>query len=223
MKHMSEALLLIVAGYLVGSMPFGYWLVRLRHGEDIRRHGSGNIGATNVWRNFGALSGVPIALLDVVKGFVPAVLGMVLVGPLVGVLAGAAAMLGHWRPLFLRLHKGGKMVATCGGAVIGLAPLVALVGVGVWIALFLATRYASIASMTAAVALPVCAILLGQPLSVVIFVSASALGVIVLHRPNISRLLAGKEHRFHLWRRWRRGGSGRKRRPSVSSPQARTR
>ena len=115
--------LVVLGGYLLGSMPFGYWLVRLLKGEDIRTVGSGNIGATNVWRTYGKGYGIPIVVLDVAKGFVPALVGTILVGELVGVLAGGAAMLGHWRPLFLRFQKGGKTVATAGGTFFGVAPL----------------------------------------------------------------------------------------------------
>jgi hypothetical protein len=87
-----------VVGYLAGSIPTGYWLVRALRGEDIRRVGSGNIGATNVWRTSGARYGVPVMLLDTLKGFVPALLAAIYVGALAGVIAGGAAMLGHWRP-----------------------------------------------------------------------------------------------------------------------------
>src|SRR5438876_5682986 len=124
-------------------MPFGYWLVRLTKGVDIRTVGSGNIGATNVWRTYGRKYGLPVVLLDTAKGFVPALLATIYVSHLAGVVTGAAAMLGHWRPLFLRFAKGGKMVATCGGAFLGVAPLVGAAGAGVWILVFLLTRYAS--------------------------------------------------------------------------------
>src|SRR6188508_2098119 len=130
------AALVVLGGYLLGSMPFGYWVVRLFKGEDIRKVGSGNIGATNVWRTYGKAYGIPIVLLDTAKGFVPALVGTLLVGELVGVLAGGAAMLGHWRPLFLRFQKGGKTVATAGGTLFGVAPLLALVAGVVWIATF---------------------------------------------------------------------------------------
>src|SRR5262245_5495543 len=116
--------LLVVAGYLAGSMPFGYWLVRLVKGVDIRAVGSGNIGASNVWRLYGARLGLAVMVLDMLKGFAPALAATLLVGDLAGVLAGAAAMLGHWRPLFLGFARGGKMVATAGGAFLGVAPVV---------------------------------------------------------------------------------------------------
>jgi len=199
------AALLVLAGYLAGSIPSGYWLVRLVRGEDIRRLGSGNIGGSNVWRCFGARFGLPVVLFDVLKGFVPALVASQTHGSLVAVLTGAAAMLGHWRPLFMGFRRGGKMVATCGGAIIGFAPLVALVGVVVWAAVFLVGRYASLASILAAISLAPAALLLDQDLPVIIFMGAAALAIIWLHRANIVRLAHGEENRFQLWhRRWRK-------------------
>jgi glycerol-3-phosphate acyltransferase PlsY len=198
-----STLVCVVAGYLAGSMPFGYWIVRLFKGVDIRTVGSGNIGASNVFRTYGPKLGVPVILLDVAKGFVPAFLAAHYVGDLAGVLAGGAAMLGHWRPLFLRFARGGKMVATCGGVVLGVAPLVGLAGAAVWLTVFLAFRYASVASMVSAVALPLLALLFGEPWPVVAFGALAAVGVVVLHRANIRRLLSGTENRFHLRRRKR--------------------
>lgn len=200
------AVLVVLGGYLLGSMPFGYWLVRLLKGEDIRKVGSGNIGATNVWRTYGKAYGIPIVLLDVAKGFVPALVGTILVGELVGVLAGGAAMLGHWRPLFLGFARGGKIVATTGGVALALAPLAALSAAAVWIAVFFLTRYASLASIVAAVSLPLWALLYGASWPVVAFTAGAALAIIVLHRTNIRRLLAGEENRIEL-RRPRLGGS----------------
>ena len=201
---MSVAVLIVAGGYLAGSMPFGYWIVRLFRGEDIRKHGSGNVGGTNVWRSFGARFGLPVIFLDILKGLIPALIASLTQGALVAVLAGAAAMLGHWRPLFLRFRRGGKMVATCGGAVIGIAPLVAAVGVVVWATVFVVGRYASLASILAAISLAPAAILLGEPPLVVVFMGVAALAIIWLHHANIGRLVRGQEHRFGLWRRWRR-------------------
>src|SRR5438067_4310517 len=100
--------LFAVAGYLAGSMPFGYWLVRVAKGVDIRTVGSGNIGATNVWRTYGRWYGLPVMALDVLKGFGPAYAGVHVHSHLAGVLAGGAAMAGHYRPLVLRFQRGGK-------------------------------------------------------------------------------------------------------------------
>jgi glycerol-3-phosphate acyltransferase PlsY len=194
------AALIVLGGYLAGSCPFGYWLVRLVKHEDIRRVGSGNIGATNVWRTYGRWLGVPVVLLDVLKGFVPALVGVLLVSDLVGILAGAFAMLGHWRPLFLRFEKGGKMVATCGGVLFGVAWLVGLGGLAVWIVVFLLGRYASLASIMAALSLPVLAFVFGEPNSVILFSAAAGAGVVLLHRANLDRLRRGTESRFRFRR-----------------------
>jgi glycerol-3-phosphate acyltransferase PlsY len=192
--------LFVIVGYLAGSIPTGYWLVRALRGEDIRKTGSGNIGATNVWRAYGARLGVPVMFLDTMKGFVPALLATIYVSHLAGVLAGGAAMLGHWRPLFLRFEKGGKAVATCGGAFFGVAPVVGGIGAGVWILVFVLFRYASVASIVAALSLPVIAVALGEPWPVIAFGSIAALAVILLHRPNIARLRSGTETRFRFRR-----------------------
>jgi acyl phosphate:glycerol-3-phosphate acyltransferase len=190
--------LLVAGGYLLGSMPWGYWLVRLVKRDDIRRHGSGNIGGTNVWRVYGWRFGLPVVVLDTAKGFAPALVAVLVESDLAGVLAGAAAMFGHWRPLFLRWQRGGKMVATCGGAFLGVAPVVGAVGAAVWITVFLLFRYASLASIVAALALPVAAVLLDESWPVIAFASAAAVAVVVLHRANIARLRAGTENRFRL-------------------------
>ena len=193
---MLENALIIAGGYLIGSIPFGVVVVRLFRGEDIRKQGSGNIGASNVWRAYGRWLGVPVALLDVAKGFVPALIGVKLGGEWVGVLAGAAAMLGHARPIWLGFSKGGKMVATGGGVVLALAPLAAAICLLVWLATFVLFRYASLASLVAAVALPIFCLLLGEPWPTVIFATVASLAVIALHRQNIGRLLHGTESRF---------------------------
>ncbi|HKG45008.1 MAG TPA: glycerol-3-phosphate 1-O-acyltransferase PlsY [Gaiellaceae bacterium] len=199
---MSTALFAL-AGYLAGSVPTGYWLVLALRREDIRKVGSGNIGATNVWRTYGVAYGVPVMLLDTLKGFLPALLATIYVGHLAGVIAGGAAMLGHWRPLFMKFARGGKVVATCGGAFLGVAPLVGGIGAVVWIVVFALCRYASVASIAAALSLPLTAVVIGEPWPVVAFAAIAALAVIVLHRPNISRLRAGTETRF----RFRRAGA----------------
>jgi acyl phosphate:glycerol-3-phosphate acyltransferase len=199
--------ILTVFGYLCGSMPWGYWLVRIFRGEDIRTKGSGNIGATNVWRLYGRRLGIAAVLLDTLKGFVPALLATQLVGHGSGVLAGAAAMLGHYRPLFLGFRKGGKMVATAGGAFFGVAPLVGLVGAVVWLLFFVTTRYASVASLAAALSLAPSAWLLGYPWPVIVLGVFAAIGVFALHRANLGRLWRGEENRSTLWRRWWRKGA----------------
>jgi len=193
-------LLVVPFAYLLGSLPFGYWLPRIFRGEDIRTHGSGNVGASNVFRVYGRRLGAAVAVLDVAKGFAAALLGIWAGGALVGILAGSAAMIGHARPIFLRFQKGGKMVATAGGATFALAPLAAFCCIGVWLVVFLLTRYASLASIATALGLAVFVVLFDYPWPVVVFGIAGAAAVIFMHRQNIRRLLAGTEHRFELRR-----------------------
>ncbi len=192
--------LVLVGAYLLGSMPFGYWAVLALRGEDVRAAGSGNIGATNVWRSYGRRYGIPVVLLDVAKGFVPALVGTILVDELTGALAGGLAMLGHWRPLFLGFRKGGKAVATASGTLFGIAPLLGGIALGLWLTTFLVTRYASVASIVVAVVLPFTALVLDEPWPVIVFAAAAGVAVLLLHRPNIARLRAGTESRFRLRR-----------------------
>jgi acyl phosphate:glycerol-3-phosphate acyltransferase len=191
-------LLAVLIAYLLGSLPFGYWVPRVLRGEDIRTKGSGNIGASNVFRVYGRSLGLPVALLDVAKGFVAAALGLWAGGALVGVLAAAAAMAGHARPVFLRFQKGGKMVATAGGAALALAPVALVFCAAVWVAVFVVARYASLASIAAALGLAISVVVLGYPWPIVVFGVAGATAVIAMHHQNIRRLFAGTEHRFEL-------------------------
>lgn len=195
-----SAALIVLGGYLLGSMPFGYWVVLLFRGEDVRKAGSGNIGASNVWRTYGRSYGTPIVVLDIAKGLVPALVGTLVDGELTGALAGGAAMLGHWRPLFLGFRKGGKAVATASGTLFGIAPLLGGIALGLWLTTFLVTRYASVASIVVAVVLPFTALVLDEPWPVIVFAAAAGVAVLLLHRPNIARLRAGTESRFRLRR-----------------------
>ena len=193
--------LLILCGYLLGSMPWGYWLPRLLTGVNIRKIGSGNTGAANVWRTQGFKLGLSVALLDVAKGLAAALLGVWLGNELIGLLAGIAALIGHWRPVFIGFARGGKIVATTGGVALALAPLATLAAAAVWIAVFLVTRYTSVASLLAAATLPLFAILFGASWLVVAFTAGAGVAIFALHRANIGRLLNRTENRFELGRR----------------------
>jgi acyl phosphate:glycerol-3-phosphate acyltransferase len=193
--------LLILCGYLLGSMPWGYWLPRLLTGVNIRKIGSGNTGAANVWRTQGFKLGLSVALLDVAKGLAAALLGVWLGSELVGLLAGIAALVGHWRPLFMGFARGGKIVATTGGVALALAPLATLAAAAVWIAIFLVTRYTSVASLLGAATLPLFTLLFGASWLVVAFTAGAAVAIFTLHRANIGRLLNRTENRFELGRR----------------------
>jgi glycerol-3-phosphate acyltransferase PlsY len=192
---------LVLAGYVLGSLPWGLWLPRAFVGVDVRTVGSGNIGATNVWRAFGFKLGLSVMILDVAKGFAAAWIGVWLGGDLVGVLAGVAAMAGHYRPLFLGFKRGGKIVATTGGVGLALAPLPFLCAAAVWVVVFLLSRYASLASILAALTLPVFALLFGESWPIVGFTTGAAVAIVVLHRANVRRLLNGTENRMQLRRR----------------------
>jgi acyl phosphate:glycerol-3-phosphate acyltransferase len=190
----------VVAAYLIGSIPFGYVVARAK-GVDIFKAGSGNIGATNVSRVLGRKYGLLVFALDVLKGALPtAIMRALITEPAWAVAAGLAAMLGHLFPIYLRF-RGGKGVATGFGVVAVLLPVPAAIAFLVWLAVVASTRYVSLASIVAVVAL-VAARLLGtqKPFSVAelpvtAFCLATGLLVIVKHRANIRRLVQGKENR----------------------------
>lgn len=193
------------AGYLLGSIPFGY-LVARAHGVDIFSVGSRNPGATNVRRTLGARAGNTVFALDALKGVVSAGWPLVLVGAAQPGLAGLSlakgmamagmlgSLLGHSYSCCTRF-KGGKGVATGAGAFLVLSPLATLAAGLAWLATFLVGRYVSLASIVAAVTLAAGVALTRQPIPVEIAAGAVALFVIVRHRTNIGRLLAGTENR----------------------------
>jgi len=198
--------LLIAVCYLLGSIPWGYWLPRWSKGVDVRKHGSGNVGAANVARVAGTRWAIAVAVLDISKGTAAALVGLAVAGSLGAVVAGAAAMVGHYRPVFLGFAQGGKAVATGLGAALAVAPLAALCVVLLWGTLFIATRYSSIASLSSCIAMPLLAFGFGAPAPVLVFLTCACVAVIVFHRKNVGRLLRGTENRFGFSRRpwdWR--------------------
>ena len=201
--------IVVIASYLLGSIPFGYLAGRMA-GIDIRNCGSGNVGATNVIRTLGKGYGYPVFALDFLKG-----LGAVKMSILIatrmqsewnppemfGIVAAISSVLGHSFPVWLGF-KGGKGVATSAGALFGLAPVAALVGVAIWIVTFWLTRYVSVASITAAAALPLIILLttwLSRTTGKLLFYSSVCLAAVVIwrHRSNLSRLMHGTEPRFN--------------------------
>lgn len=190
----------LIAAYLVGAIPFGLLIARALIGVDIRRRGSGNIGATNVRRVAGNLAGFLTLAGDVAKGAIPVAVAAAH-GGLAGHLGGAypavvalAAFLGHLYPVYLKF-KGGKGVATAAGGIGVLAPLAVMVALVVFIVVVAAGRRVSAGSMSAAAALPVSAFFIGlPPASVAVFALMSFL-IIVRHKENIRRLVAGTEPR----------------------------
>jgi glycerol-3-phosphate acyltransferase PlsY len=185
-----------LAGYLLGSLPFGYWVGLLR-GVDLRAAGSGNTGATNALRLLGRRLGALVMALDIGKGAVAVLVGLAIGGVDAGVAAAFAAVIGHAFPLWLGF-RGGKAVATGAGAMLALAPVTAAIVISLWIVIALATRYVSLASLVAAVLFPILTLLLGSPGPVIAFALCAGLFVIWRHRANLSRLRAGTEHRLSL-------------------------
>jgi glycerol-3-phosphate acyltransferase PlsY len=203
---MTIALLLLV-GYLLGSIPAAYIAGRIG-GVDIRKVGSGNVGATNVTRALGKRFGYPVFAIDFLKGAAAVGISILIFNKaqpgisreLCGVIAGTSSVIGHSFPVWLGF-KGGKGVATSGGVICALLPLAALAMAVVWIVTFESTRYVALASIAAVIALPVVTgamQLLGRLNSPVLlyFSLCLALIVIVRHRSNLSRLLNGTEPRF---------------------------
>lgn len=206
---MSDLLLtagLVLAGYLLGAVPFSF-LVARACGVDLRTVGSGNIGGANVWRSCGFGPFLAAASLDLLKGFAPAFAAQALgLSPAAVVLVGAAAILGHTRSVFLGF-RGGKAVATSGGVLLAVAPLLLLVGLAAWVIGFAISRISAVGSLSAAAAVLLAATVffaLGQlPVATLVFVWAVGLAVVALHRANIRRLREGTENRFRSFR----GGS----------------
>jgi glycerol-3-phosphate acyltransferase PlsY len=192
-----STLLAIAIAYLLGSCAFGYWAGLLR-GVDLRNEGSGNTGGTNAVRVLGPKIGVPVIALDVLKGTAAVVIAAQLGGTGTEVLAAAAAVIGHAFPIFLGFRGGGKAVATGAGAMIGLAPWIALGVFLLWIVLGLLTRYISVASMVSAVAFMLATIVTGEPWPVIAFTVFGSAIVFWRHRGNLARLRNGTENRLNL-------------------------
>jgi glycerol-3-phosphate acyltransferase PlsY len=194
---MTGVVVAVAAGYLLGSLPFGYWAGRLR-GIDLRLAGSGNTGATNVMRVLGLKIGVVVMALDIGKGVAAVLIARsVSDNELVWVLAAAAAVVGHMYPLFLGF-KGGKGVAVGAGTMLALVPWMGVAAFVLWLCVSLATRYVSIGSVVTAIAYPAAAFATGQPWPVTVFALGTGAWVIWRHRANIARLRAGTEHRINL-------------------------
>jgi len=204
---MNIALLTIVS-YLLGAVPFGL-LVAKMHGVDIRSKGSGNIGATNVFRVVGKGWGIFTFVLDALKGFIPAFVFPMIASRLLaqasdagnlggewGVLFGLAAIIGHTFPVYLKF-KGGKGVATSAGMLLGVAPLAVGIGFVCWVVCMVLSRYVSLSSIVAAIAVAIVVWVQGDKgLVVNIALALLAALVVWLHRANIKRLINGTENRF---------------------------
>lgn len=207
-----STLTIAIVAYLLGSIPFGYLLVRIFRGEDIRKTGSGNIGATNVARTGSKWLAIATLLLDALKGYLAVAHVFLLAhdhpdkvaqaGPhylyTLAALAGLCAILGHMFPVWLHF-KGGKGVATAVGAFLAIAPTAILVSLALFLAVVAVTRYVSLGSVVGAAVFPFAAWWLNpetRNLHVMLLLAVSSLLVIIRHKDNIRRLLSGTENRF---------------------------
>src|SRR5689334_100299 len=191
----------VLIAYLAGSIPSAYIAGRAR-GVDLRNHGSGNLGATNVVRVLGAKIGAVVFLADFFKGFLPVfylpIVADTLQPQLWALVYGVAAILGHVKPIFLLGRGGGKGVATASGVFTALALVPMLISMATWIVVFAISRYVSLASLCGAVVLPVAMYVLRPDASSPVFLASIVIAAFVFwtHRANIGRLRRGEEHRF---------------------------
>jgi glycerol-3-phosphate acyltransferase PlsY len=190
-----NAVLAVTLGYLVGSIPFAYLLSR-RQGIDLRRTGSGNVGASNVLRTTGVRAAVLAMMLDAVKGTLAVVMAQLLsAGPIAIVAAAFASIVGHVYPVWLRF-RGGKGVATAAGAFALLAPKAMGIAAAVFLVAVIATRYISVGSIAGALTLVIVAVITDVPGVVAIGATASTIIIVYRHRGNLTRLVAGTERRI---------------------------
>ena len=196
---MPTAALWLLASYLLGAIPTSHLVSRVFARIDLREHGSGNLGATNLYRVLGWKYAIPVALFDIAKGAIPVLVFAPRVSDseLFALACGVAAILGHVFSVFVRF-KGGKGVATAAGVMLGLTPLALGVAAIVWVLVVMLTGYVSLGSIAAATVLPFAVYLLENPKTpeLLWIVALVAVSVILLHRRNIQRLLKGTESRF---------------------------
>jgi glycerol-3-phosphate acyltransferase PlsY len=195
---MAAKILVITIAYLLGAIPFGYIIVRIRQGSDIRNLGSGNIGATNVFRSSSKLGGILTLLLDAGKGYFAVVLARSLVSDPTRtweVMAAVVAIFGHLFPVFLKF-KGGKGVAVGCGAYLAVSPVAVAFTLLIFVLTAGISRYISLASIIATATYPLWAYLYHEPRNVVIGGIVGATLIVAKHHSNIRRLLRGSEHKF---------------------------
>lgn len=195
---MTELLPWLIASYLLGSIPTSYLTVRLLKGQDLRTLGSGNLGATNLFRVLGWKYAIPVGLFDMMKGAVPVLVFAPRAGgtDMAAIVLGLAAITGHVFSVFVGF-KGGKGVATGAGVVLGLAPWAFLTALALWAIVVKTTGYVSLGSIVASGTLPLAVYILHPERRPLLWVFGGlAAAILLLHRANIRRLLAGTENRF---------------------------
>jgi glycerol-3-phosphate acyltransferase PlsY len=201
-----QTLFVLLLSYLLGSFPTGAIAGRL-HGVNLREHGSGNLGFTNALRVLGPRAGIPVLIVDVLKGLIAVTAVAAIAGASsslgptgVRVAAGLAAIAGHIWPVFADF-RGGRAVATAAGVFLALSPVATVVAIVAWVVIVFASKYVSVGSLAAAVVLPfavgiesrVTRVL--QPLPLIVAAAAVAIAIVIRHRANMRRLLAGTENR----------------------------
>jgi glycerol-3-phosphate acyltransferase PlsY len=184
----------ILIGYLLGSIPFGYLMGKL-YKIDVTKYGSGNIGFTNVLRVIGVVPAAIVLIFDVLKGYLATYFSYTLGGEILAVVGAMAAMAGHVWPIYLRF-KGGRAVATGLGTILFLTPNITLLAILLFIAVVYITRYVSLGSILCAIFVSAAIIITKQPLPYIIFALIGSILVIVRHKSNIQRLLAGQENKI---------------------------
>lgn len=188
-------ILSILIGYLLGSIPFGLLLCRYILGIDIRKLGSGNIGATNVQRNTNTILGFIVLAFDLLKGLVSAWIGYSLFGEYGAIFGGLASVAGHNWSFYLKFG-GGKGVATTAGVALFLFPKAFLILLPLWVGIVAITRYISLASVLAALVMPICVYLFGYPVPYILMSVLAGIFAVYRHKSNIERLLARTESKF---------------------------
>jgi glycerol-3-phosphate acyltransferase PlsY len=203
--NIAYIILAVIGGYLLGSISTAVWTGKLFHGIDVREHGSGNAGATNVIRVLGWKTGVPVMIIDVGKGWLaaslPVIFGLAEKGSgtitTLQIVTGMAAIIGHVYPVFSGF-RGGKGVGTTFGVLLALHPLLTLSCLGVFLAVLFITGYVSVSSMSAGIAFPILLFTVFSTPSVVfqVFSVIVAVALVITHRTNIKRLIKGEESKF---------------------------
>jgi len=197
MIFLFKYIVLILLSYLIGSIPFSYLTAKIMGNIDIRNYGSGNSGATNVLRTLGKKAGFIAFVGDFTKGFSVALIAKSILGVDAAVIFSAFVVLGHCYPIFLKF-KGGKGVATTGGTIFGLYPLIGIILLVILILIVKFTRIVSLASISAAVLFPIISILLKAPRSFIYYSLFLGAFVVYKHKSNINRLIHGTESKIKL-------------------------
>jgi glycerol-3-phosphate acyltransferase PlsY len=192
-----KILLVILVSYILGSIPFGYIIAKIK-GVDITKLGSGNIGATNVGRNLGKPYFFIVLFLDAIKGFIPTILFKLLFGLEYGILAGLFSVIGHSYSIFMKF-KGGKGVATGLGVSIALIPIETIIGFGVWFLVLMIFKIMSLASIISAISVFIVVLFLEESLLIKIVCGIIAVLIVLRHKSNIERIIKGTEPKFYFF------------------------